>query len=72
MEPMNNTMLCFSIIASFVGGTTGLMPESFKQAIAANHMKLEDYLLEDSAADPKRHCDWVFVKEGEAMDKEGK
>lgn len=72
METTNNALLYVSIFASFVGGTWGSIPESFKNAIAANHMKLENYLLEDSEADPNRHCDWVFMGEGEAMDKEGK
>ena len=72
METTNNALLYVSIFASLVCGTGGSITESFKNAIAANHMKLENYLLEDSEADPNRHCDWVFMGEGEAMDKEGK
>ena len=71
METTNNALLYVGIFTSFVGGTRGSMAENFKKAIAANHMKLENYLFEDSEADPERHCDWVFMGEGEAMHKEG-
>ena len=72
MGPINNAMLCFSIMVSFMGGTKGLMPASFKRAIAANKMKMEYYLIEDSEVDPNRHCDWIFVTNNTVIDKEGK
>ena len=48
------------------------MPPSFRQAIAANHVTMKQFLLEDSKVDPNRHCDWIFARDSEVMDNEGK
>ena len=69
---MNDTVFYACILVSFVGSVESSMPESFKQAIAATHVKMEQFLREDSKVDPNRHCDWMLVRDNKVMDTEGK
>ena len=69
---MINAVFYFCIFVSVVGsaeGSIASMKQSFRQAIASNHVIMETFLLEDSQVDPNRHCDWILMRD---MNNEGK
>ena len=72
METIGNAVVYVCLLVSFLWSVEGTISKSYQQAISANYIRMEKFLLEDAKSDPKRHCDWMILRNNEGMDTEGK